>query len=175
MRSSGGCRRGQFSLQRIWRTTSSRRCQNSHAISVCRSSLCVGRTGPLLARRASWVLRPRTGAWRSVPPGWRMRRNARVPMSMPSCCSCLTRSKPSQCQRSSSRGRRSTNSPVRQSSLGAVEEGTFRKHLLAENGRVRDMVYFSIPNEEWPSVRSRLHARLARQRELGSAYLTSQR
>lgn len=46
--------------------------------------------------------------------------------------------------------------------LGAVEEGTFRRHLIAETGRMRDMVYFSILDSEWPGVCSHLHARLAR-------------
>jgi N-acetyltransferase len=46
--------------------------------------------------------------------------------------------------------------------LGAVEEGTFRRHLIAENGRMRDMTYFSILDTEWPAVRDRLRARLAR-------------
>jgi N-acetyltransferase len=46
--------------------------------------------------------------------------------------------------------------------LGATEEGTFRRHLIAENGRMRDMVYFSILDDEWPGVRSRLETRLAR-------------
>jgi RimJ/RimL family protein N-acetyltransferase len=45
--------------------------------------------------------------------------------------------------------------------LGAVEEGTFRRHLIAENGRMRDMTYFSILDIEWPGVRARLRARLA--------------
>ena len=45
--------------------------------------------------------------------------------------------------------------------LGAVEEGTFRRHLIAENGRMRDMTYFSILDTEWPEVRARLRARLA--------------
>jgi RimJ/RimL family protein N-acetyltransferase len=45
--------------------------------------------------------------------------------------------------------------------LGAVEEGTFRRHLIADNGRMRDMVYFSILDGEWPGVRARLRARLA--------------
>jgi len=45
--------------------------------------------------------------------------------------------------------------------LGAVEEGTFRRHLMAENGRMRDMVYFSILDTEWPAVRTHLRARLA--------------
>jgi RimJ/RimL family protein N-acetyltransferase len=45
--------------------------------------------------------------------------------------------------------------------LGAKEEGTFRRHLIADNGRMRDMVYFSILDSEWPRVCSHLQARLA--------------
>jgi RimJ/RimL family protein N-acetyltransferase len=45
--------------------------------------------------------------------------------------------------------------------LGAMEEGTFRRHLIAENGRMRDMMYFSILDTEWPEVRERLRAKLA--------------
>lgn len=44
--------------------------------------------------------------------------------------------------------------------IGAVEEGVFRKHLIAASGRARDMVYFSILDAEWPGVKSRLAARL---------------
>ena len=44
--------------------------------------------------------------------------------------------------------------------LGAIEEGTFRKHLIAASGRARDMVYFSILDTEWPSVREGLQRRL---------------
>jgi RimJ/RimL family protein N-acetyltransferase len=40
--------------------------------------------------------------------------------------------------------------------LGAVEEGTFRKHMVTESGRVRHTVYFSIIDEEWPGVKARL-------------------
>ena len=46
--------------------------------------------------------------------------------------------------------------------LGAAEEGTFRRHLIADDGRMRDMVYFSILDSEWPRVRSNLQDRLAR-------------
>jgi len=46
--------------------------------------------------------------------------------------------------------------------LGAYEEGTFRRHLLAEDGRARDMVFFAILAEDWPEVRSRNRARLER-------------
>jgi N-acetyltransferase len=45
--------------------------------------------------------------------------------------------------------------------LGAVEEGTLRRHMITGTGRVRDTVYFSILREEWPGVREGLDARLA--------------
>lgn len=45
--------------------------------------------------------------------------------------------------------------------IGAKEEGTLRKHLITWTGRVRDTVYFSILDTEWPAVRARLEARLA--------------
>ena len=44
--------------------------------------------------------------------------------------------------------------------LGAVEEGTFRQHLLAASGRPRDMVYFAILEDEWPAVKAGLVLRL---------------
>jgi RimJ/RimL family protein N-acetyltransferase len=44
--------------------------------------------------------------------------------------------------------------------LGAKEEGTFRKHMLTWNGRVRDSVYFSIVDTEWPTVKAGLEARM---------------
>jgi RimJ/RimL family protein N-acetyltransferase len=44
--------------------------------------------------------------------------------------------------------------------LGAREEGTLRRHLVTDRGRVRDSVYFGILAEEWPEVRARLTARL---------------
>ncbi|MGE0352192.1 MAG: GNAT family N-acetyltransferase [Gemmatimonadales bacterium] len=46
--------------------------------------------------------------------------------------------------------------------LGAVEEGVLRHHMITESGRVRDTVYYSILAAEWPAVRERLEARLAR-------------
>lgn len=48
--------------------------------------------------------------------------------------------------------------------IGGVEEGVFRKHLIAQSGRTRDMVYFAILDEDWPSVKARLQARLHRPR-----------
>ena len=46
--------------------------------------------------------------------------------------------------------------------LGAVQEGILRKHIVCTSGRVRDTVYFSILDTEWPSVRAGLQARLDR-------------
>jgi RimJ/RimL family protein N-acetyltransferase len=40
--------------------------------------------------------------------------------------------------------------------IGAVEEGVLRSHMINEDGTVRDSVYFSILQEEWPSVKLRL-------------------
>jgi RimJ/RimL family protein N-acetyltransferase len=46
--------------------------------------------------------------------------------------------------------------------LGAIEEGTLRKHLVTTTGRIRDTVYFSIIDTEWPAVKRRLEAWLQR-------------
>jgi RimJ/RimL family protein N-acetyltransferase len=40
--------------------------------------------------------------------------------------------------------------------IGAKEEGTLRRHLITHTGRVRDTVYFSILDSEWPGVKARL-------------------
>jgi len=42
--------------------------------------------------------------------------------------------------------------------LGAKEEGTLRRHLITWTGRVRDTVYFSVLDNEWPQVKARLDA-----------------
>lgn len=44
--------------------------------------------------------------------------------------------------------------------LGAKQDGVLRKHTLFENGTVRDTVVFSITDDEWPTVRFGLRARL---------------
>lgn len=44
--------------------------------------------------------------------------------------------------------------------IGAREEGTLRRHLVTWTGRVRDTVYFSILDEEWPAVKAKLGERL---------------
>jgi len=44
--------------------------------------------------------------------------------------------------------------------IGANEEGSLRRHLVTWTGRVRDTVYFSILDDEWPEVKAKLEARL---------------
>ena len=44
--------------------------------------------------------------------------------------------------------------------LGAVREGTLRRHMNVR-GYQRDTVYFSILDDEWPAVKARLQARLS--------------
>jgi len=53
--------------------------------------------------------------------------------------------------------------------LPAKFEGVFRKHMLMPVTGVRDSAYFSIVDDEWPSVRQNLERRLAGAREVGSA------
>jgi N-acetyltransferase len=40
--------------------------------------------------------------------------------------------------------------------IGAKEEGTLRRHLITWSGRVRDTVYFSVLDNEWPELKARL-------------------
>lgn len=47
--------------------------------------------------------------------------------------------------------------------IGAKEEGTLRRHLVTSTGRVRDTVYFSILDTEWPEAKVRLESKLGRQ------------
>ena len=53
---------------------------------------------------------------------------------------------------------RSRNAILR---IGAREEGVLRKHMITEGGRVRDTVYFSVTDDEWPAVKARLEQMLA--------------
>jgi N-acetyltransferase len=53
---------------------------------------------------------------------------------------------------------RSRNAILR---IGAKEEGTLRRHLLTWSGRVRDTVYFSILDNEWPEVKAKLQGRMS--------------
>jgi RimJ/RimL family protein N-acetyltransferase len=54
---------------------------------------------------------------------------------------------------------RSRNAMLR---LGCTEEGTLRRHMINQDGSVRDTVYYSVIAEEWPTVKQRLGAMLAR-------------
>jgi N-acetyltransferase len=46
--------------------------------------------------------------------------------------------------------------------IGAKEEGTLRRHIVTWTGRVRDSVYFSILDSEWPAVKMALEAKLTK-------------
>lgn len=46
--------------------------------------------------------------------------------------------------------------------IGAREEGILRKHMVTESGRLRDSVYFSILDHEWPAVKADLEAKLGK-------------
>jgi len=46
--------------------------------------------------------------------------------------------------------------------LGAVKEGVLRKQRVNHDGFVRDAVYYSILDDEWPKVKARLEEMLAR-------------
>jgi len=49
--------------------------------------------------------------------------------------------------------------------LGAKQEGILRKHLILPSGRVRDSVFFSITDDEWPEVKARLAAKLGQEED----------
>jgi RimJ/RimL family protein N-acetyltransferase len=40
--------------------------------------------------------------------------------------------------------------------IGATEEGTFRNHLINEDGSIRHSVFFSFIKEEWPEIKARI-------------------
>ncbi len=46
--------------------------------------------------------------------------------------------------------------------IGAKEEGILRKHTLMWTGRYRDTVFYSILDQEWPQVKTRLETLLIR-------------
>jgi RimJ/RimL family protein N-acetyltransferase len=52
---------------------------------------------------------------------------------------------------------RSRNAILR---LGAKQEGIFRQHVVTYSGRLRDSVYFSIIDPEWPEVKVKLEEKL---------------
>lgn len=44
--------------------------------------------------------------------------------------------------------------------IGAREEGLLRQHMITASGRLRDTVYFSVIDREWPEVKAALEAKL---------------
>lgn len=46
--------------------------------------------------------------------------------------------------------------------IGAKEEGTLRQHIVTWSGRLRDTVYFSILDSEWPAAKAKLEEKLRR-------------
>ena len=44
--------------------------------------------------------------------------------------------------------------------IGGVREGILRKHRVLRDGYIRDSVYYSILDNEWPTVKKRLEGRL---------------
>ena len=45
--------------------------------------------------------------------------------------------------------------------LGATFEGIHRKHMLVREGENRDSAWYSVVDDEWPTVKAHLQARLA--------------
>jgi RimJ/RimL family protein N-acetyltransferase len=46
--------------------------------------------------------------------------------------------------------------------IGAVKEGTLRNHMITPFGDFRDSVYYSILDNEWPKIKTRLESLLDR-------------
>jgi RimJ/RimL family protein N-acetyltransferase len=46
--------------------------------------------------------------------------------------------------------------------IGAKREGVLRNHYILQDGTVRDSVYYSIVDKEWPGVKERLGEMLAK-------------
>jgi RimJ/RimL family protein N-acetyltransferase len=61
--------------------------------------------------------------------------------------------------RTDMRNRRSQRAIER---LGAVREGVLRKHMILGDGYVRDTVYYSVIDEEWPKVKAFLESEVAK-------------
>lgn len=56
-----------------------------------------------------------------------------------------------------SRNRRSQQAIER---IGGVREGVLRRNRILQNGYIRDSVYYSIIDQEWPTVKTALEQRL---------------
>ena len=55
---------------------------------------------------------------------------------------------------------RNTRSQTAIARLGATREGLFRRHMIVQDGFIRDSVYFSIIDLEWLDLKSRLQQKL---------------
>jgi RimJ/RimL family protein N-acetyltransferase len=60
---------------------------------------------------------------------------------------------------------RNERSRAAMAALPAQFEGILRKHMIVPDVGVRDSAYFSVIDDEWPSVRTNLERRLSRDRE----------
>ncbi|KQL44573.1 GNAT family acetyltransferase [Brevibacillus choshinensis] len=52
---------------------------------------------------------------------------------------------------------RNLNSQRAIARIGGVHEGVLRNHVILPDGYIRDSVYFSIVDREWPAVQEKLH------------------
>ena len=59
---------------------------------------------------------------------------------------------------------RNESSQVAMARIGAVREGTLRRHKVYPDGYVRDSVVFSVIKDEWAVIKSRLNGMLLQQR-----------
>lgn len=50
--------------------------------------------------------------------------------------------------------------------IGATKEGVLRKHMIQEDGSFRDTVYFSILQDEWPSVKQSIFMEFANEQDI---------
>lgn len=58
--------------------------------------------------------------------------------------------------------KRNTRSQAAIERIGGTYEGTLRNHRILHDGYIRDTVFFSIIESEWPDVKKRLEAYLSR-------------
>jgi RimJ/RimL family protein N-acetyltransferase len=59
---------------------------------------------------------------------------------------------------------RNARSRAAMAALPAQEEGVFRQHMVRLDGTLRDSIWFSVIDREWPAVRANLERRLAAKR-----------
>lgn len=57
---------------------------------------------------------------------------------------------------------RNQRSQISLERIGAVKEGTLRRQMITADGHIRDSIYYSIIESEWPSVKANLEEKLKR-------------